>query len=107
MRILRVINSLNIGGAERSIAGNVPLHVNNGYQTDVLLLDGNPTFFLKDLLKQNIKVTWFGVNNFIYNPLYIFKISKIINKYDIIHVHLFPSLYWVALAKLLTKSNTK
>ena len=30
MRILRVINSLEMGGAERSIAGNVPIHIKNG-----------------------------------------------------------------------------
>ncbi|NHN26152.1 glycosyltransferase [Flavobacterium jejuense] len=107
MKILRVINSLNIGGAERSIAGNVPLHVMNGFEMDVLLLDGNQTFFVEELKKNGIKVTWFGVNNFIYNPFFVFKISKIINNYDVVHAHLFPSLYWVALAKIVTRSKVK
>ena len=47
MRILRVINSLNIGGAERSIVGNVPLHIQNGIDMEVLLLNGEKTFFFE------------------------------------------------------------
>jgi hypothetical protein len=30
-----------------------------------------------------------------------------LEKYDIVHVHLFPTLYWVALAKFLSFSKTK
>lgn len=107
MKILRVINSLNIGGAERSVAGNVPLHILNGFETDVLLLDGNKTFFVEELLKKNVNVMSLGYKNFIYNPLFIFKISKIIKNYDIVHVHLFPSFYWVGLANFFSKQKVK
>ena len=107
MKILRVINSLNIGGAERSVAGNVPIHKKNGFEIDVLLLNGAKTFFTEDLLKNNVKIISLGENNNIYNPLIIFKIGKFIKKYDVVHVSLFPALYWVALAKIITRSKAK
>lgn len=107
MKILRVINSLSIGGAERSIVVNVPKHIQRGFEMDVLLLDGNPTFFRQELLDNSVSVSWLGLQNNIYNPFYIFKIAKLFKKYDVVHAHLFPTLYWVALAKILTKSKIK
>ncbi|WP_111709653.1 glycosyltransferase [Lutibacter citreus] len=107
MKILRVINSLHIGGAERSIVGNVPLHIKNGYATDVLLLNGEDTFFLKELKEQNVPVISLGKSNMLFNPFFILKISRIINNYDIVHAHLFPSFYIVAFAKIFRNSKTK
>lgn len=106
MKILRVINSLHIGGAERSVVGNVPYHLKNGFDIDVLLLNGTKTFFLEELKNSGVKIKTLGKNN-IYNPLLIFKIAKFINHYDVVHVSLFPSLYWVAFAKIITRSKTK
>src|SRR5690606_28837728 len=37
----------------------------------------------------------------IYNPLLIMKLGKYMKGYNIIHVHLFPALYWAVLAKIL------
>lgn len=107
MKILRIINSLAIGGAERSVVGNLPLHKKNGLDIEVLLLNGKKTFFLNQLKKDNIKVHSLGIDNNIYNPFLIIKLCKIIKNYDIIHAHLFPSLYWVAIAKFLVRSKVK
>ncbi|HHX70388.1 MAG TPA: glycosyltransferase [Gallicola sp.] len=43
----------------------------------------------------------------IYNPILIFKIRPYLKRYDIIHFHLFPTLYWVVLAKWISFSNVK
>ncbi len=107
MKILRVINNLGIGGAERGVVGNVPMHIKNGYDIDVLLLNCKETHFLSELKEHGVVVHSLGKNNNIYNPLLIFKIFKYINKYDLIHVHLFPSFYWVAFAKIFSLSKTK
>lgn len=106
MKILRVINSLNIGGAERSVVGNIPVHVKNGFAVDVLLLTGARTHFYNELIEKKIRIIDLGINN-MYNPLILFKIAKLINKYDLLHVSLFPALYWVAITKILTRSKTK
>lgn len=107
MKVLRIISSLEIGGAERSIVGNVPIHIKNGYEMDVLLLNGTETFFLKELEREGVRIIKLGENNNIYNPFLIFKLINFLNKYDLIHVHLFPSLYWVAFAKMISRSKTK
>lgn len=107
VKVLRVINSLGMGGAERSIAVNVPRHIKRGWNMDVLVLDGQDTFFLNELKKDHVKIYYIGLNNNIYNPFISFKLIKYIKKYDIIHVHLFPSFYWVALAKIISFSKIK
>lgn len=45
MRILQVITSLHIGGAEKLIVDMVPLYQELGYQVDVLLFDGTKLHF--------------------------------------------------------------
>jgi glycosyltransferase involved in cell wall biosynthesis len=107
MKLLRVVNSLAVGGAERSIVNNVPIHIANGLDMDVLLLDGRQTFFLEELQKRNVKVAWLGRNISVYNPILVFKLLPIFKNYDVIHVHLFPAFYWVAFAKLLSLSKAK
>lgn len=101
MKILRVINNLNTGGAERSLETNVPIHIRNGYEMDVLVLDGTVTPFLKSLKEKNVSVFSTGIRS-LYNPWQIVRIANFIRKYDVVHVHLFPSLYWVALAKMVS-----
>ncbi|MDC1324774.1 glycosyltransferase, partial [Flavobacteriaceae bacterium] len=96
-----------IGGAERSISCNIPLHINNGYEMDLLLLDGVDSFFLKELKSKKVKFFSLGIQTNMLNPFLIFKIARIIRGYDIIHVHLFPCLYWVALAKIFSKNKVK
>lgn len=107
MKILRVINSLAMGGAERSIASNVPRHIENGIEMDVLLLNGMDAIFKNELLENGVKVMELGKFNDVYNPFLSLKLMKYLRKYDLVHVHLFPSLYWVAIAKLLSFSKTK
>ena len=105
MRVLRVINSLNIGGAERSIVENVPIHIKNGIDMDVLLLNGRNTFFLDLLKKEKVNIYSLGETVNIYNPFLIFRLIKFFKNYDIVHVHLFPALYWVAFARILSFSK--
>jgi glycosyltransferase involved in cell wall biosynthesis len=107
MKILRIINSLETGGAERSIVGNVPIHIANGYEMDVLLLNGKETPFKKELVAKGVTVFSLGTNTNIYNPFLIFKIIPYLHKYDLIHVHLFPAFYWVVFAKWFSFSKVK
>lgn len=110
MKVLRVINSLGIGGAERSIVNNVPIHNKRGIETDVLLLNGKKSFFIDSLKEQSVKVMYLEKKEnikSIYNPLLLFRLIKYFKNYDIVHAHLFPSIYWVSLAKLFSKSKVK
>lgn len=106
MRILHIITSLRAGGAEKLLLESIPMYVEEGIIVDLLLLDGEDSIFLQSLKKLNIcNIYTFNIS--IYNPLLIFKIRRYLKKYDIVHVHLFPTLYWVSLAKYLSKSISK
>ncbi|WP_343610250.1 glycosyltransferase family 4 protein [Chryseobacterium oranimense] len=105
MKILHVINSLEAGGAEKLLVDIVPFLVNKGNKVDVLLLNGKKASFYEELEKQKLARIFFLGKSY-HNPLYILKIISYLSKYDIVHVHLFPSMYIVALAKMLSFKNT-
>ncbi len=108
MKILQIITSLRIGGAEKLITDMVPLFIEKGHTVDVLLFDGIETFFKQQLLSQNVKVISLGVNTFVYNPLLIFKLIPIIKQYDIVHTHNTACQYFVAIAsKFLNHKDIK
>ncbi len=108
MKILHLINSLDTGGAEKLILDSLPLFNKKNIKTDLAILNGKNYPFLKVLKKLNCcTIISLSNNKSVYNPLLIFKIIPLLKKYDLIHVHIFPSLYWVALAKLLSFSKTK
>lgn len=107
MKVLHIINSLDTGGAEKLVADSVPLYQKRGIEVDVLLLNDNPSAFRKQL-EEETNGNVFGFSTAcVYNPLLIFKLIPYLKKYDIVHAHLFPTLYWVVLAKCLSKSTVK
>jgi glycosyltransferase involved in cell wall biosynthesis len=109
MKVLQVITSLYTGGAEKLLVDSIPLYRSKGIDMELLLLNGTKTPFFKTLEEQNIPIYALNQGNIktIYNPLLIFRIIPYLKKYDIVHVHLFPTLYWVAIAKLFSFSKVK
>lgn len=109
MKILHIINSLQTGGAEKLLLDIIPdMNLNKDFLVDIALLNGNQTPFLIELEKKVNSSQIFKISNkSVYNPLLILKIFKYFKQYDIIHVHLFPSLYWVSIGKMLTNSKVK
>lgn len=105
MKILQVITSLQIGGAEKLVVDMVPLMQKGGHTVDVLLFDGTDTSFKKQLQEQGIRVFSLGYNNSVYNPKFIFKLIPIIKRYDIVHTHNTACQYFVAIAKLFVFTN--
>lgn len=101
MKVLRVISGLYTGGAERSLETNVPIHIRNRYEMDVLTLSYEKTPFYNSLINQGVLV----IDSYhvsCYNPIHIIKIANLLKHYDVIHGHLFPVFYWLALAKVLS-----
>ncbi|GGK29001.1 glycosyl transferase family 1 [Yeosuana aromativorans] len=107
MKVLQLINSLATGGAEKLVLDTVPLLNEKGIKTDLAVLNGTDHPFLLALKKQNCCTIISLGKGSLYNPLLIFKIIRFFKQYDVIHVHIFPALYWVALAKMISLSNIK
>lgn len=87
MKILQVITSLYTGGAEKLISEITPMLIDKGHQVDVLAFDGAETAFKKTLIDKGIKVYSFGKGCNVYNPLFIFRLAKMMKNYDIVHTH--------------------
>lgn len=87
MKILQVITSLSTGGAEKLISEITPMLRDKGHQVDVLAFDGADTAFKKALTDKGIKVYSFGKGCNVYNPLFIFRLAKMMKNYDIVHTH--------------------
>jgi len=108
MKVLHVINSLIAGGAEKLLVDTAIKFHKIGIKIDVLLLQKNESPFLKKLEEYpEINILSLSTSGSLYNPIFVFKLKKIMKKYEVIHVHLFPSLYWVSLAKIISSENHK
>lgn len=101
MKILQVITSLSTGGAEKLISEISPMLRDKGHQIDVLAFDGTDTAFKKTLTDKGIMVYSFGKECNVYNPLFIFRLAKIMKNYDIVHTHNTAPQLFAAIGSLL------
>ncbi len=101
MKVLHVINSLALGGAERLVADLLPRLAEGGLETELYVLDGLGDAFSDRLRSRGVKVTFAhkGRAN-IYSPLRLAELRRFVaaSKPDILHSHLGPSFHWCALA---------
>ena len=97
MKILHVITSLEIGGAQRLLVDLLPLQVTTTADVSLLVYKLVDNEFEKTIKRAGINIISLNEHNF-HNPNIVFKLRKILKNYDIVHAHLFPSIYWVSLA---------
>lgn len=98
MKILHVINALEVGGAERLLMDALPMMKAKGHDVEVLLLQSTGDVFEEQLKKEGIRVSALNAIGGRYSPLNILRLMGIVKQYDVIHTHLFPSQYWAAIA---------
>lgn len=106
MKILHIINSLGCGGAESLLSDLSFIQKERGLDISIATLSDENSIFKEKVKGFGIKYFSLSKNRSIYNPIFIFKIVKIIKQYDLVHVHLFPAQYWVAFAKLISSAKT-
>lgn len=107
MKILHVITSLRVGGAEKLLVDIAPLLRDAGNTVEILLFDGTNTFLKQKIEGTGIKVHAFSKSGYIYNPFYIFKLCFFLSNYDIIHTHNTACQYFVAIASLFIRRKIK
>lgn len=101
MKVLVITNDISQGGGEKLLASSLPIFKKKGVDISLLLLNakGSVPAFLSEIRSSGITIHDLGINSF-YNPLCAWEIRKFLqaNAFDIVHVHLFPALYWGGLA---------
>ena len=107
MKILQIIGSLTTAGAEKLLSEAIPLLVQKGIEVDLLVLNGYEYPYMKQLQQQKCSNIYSLGRGTVLNPLHIFRVIPYLVKYDLVHVHLFPALYWVVGAKIFGFSRTK
>lgn len=91
---------LGVGGVSRLMSDIIPLlNEKEGIDVEFLINGVAERSFLPALQNAGVIIHELKCSS-VYSPLCIFKIAKFIRKYDLIHVHLFPTLYFVAIANL-------
>ncbi|MDD5862198.1 MAG: glycosyltransferase family 4 protein [Prevotella sp.] len=105
MKILHIINNLQFGGAEKMLVDICEI-MKEDHQVEILSLFGSPTALSQKAEEMGIPVHFmFTTRKAKYNPIIIIKLIKYLKTFEIIHVHLFPAQYWVALCKMFFVRN--
>ena len=96
MRILHVITSLEFGGAQRLLVDLLPLQAASEEVT-LLVYERVHNDFERIIEDAGIKILCLDERIF-HNPMVIYRLRRIFKDYDLVHAHLFPTLYWASLA---------
>lgn len=92
-----------MGGGQNLLIGLAGIQKQRGNEVTVLVLEPcEDKVVAQKIEAEGVKVEVLSQKVGLHNPLQIFLLMPWLRKYDIIHVHLFPALYWVGFANLLT-----
>lgn len=105
MRILQVITSLDMGGAETLVVNLIPRLQALGNTVDLCVFNGKETPLTHRLKKESPQTKIFALGHGVYNPLYILKLIKIMRNYDIVHTHNSSPQLFVAIASLFSRTK--
>lgn len=97
MRVLHVISSLEIGGAQRLLSDLLPIQKQQGIDVSLLVLKSEDSAFSKKVADAGVPIISLNVKSF-RNPFLAFRVRKIIMQYDVVHAHLVHALYICSLA---------
>ena len=97
MRVLHVISSLEIGGAQRLLSDLLPIQKQQGIDVSLLVLKSENNAFSKKVAVAGVPIISLNVKSF-RNPFLAFKVRKVIRQYDVVHAHLVHALYICSLA---------
>lgn len=101
MKIVHVIGSMGIGGAERLLADMLPLQAQSN-DVKLVVLKEEKSHFHHIVANAGIEIHNLACKSY-YNPLNVCALIKYIKNADIVHAHLFPTVYWVAFASLFCR----
>lgn len=105
MRILQVITSMRIGGAEHVVVQLMRL---KGHEVDVAVFDGTDTAFTKEIEQMGGRIYRLGHGP--YDLRHILRLRRLMKEYDIVHTHnsspqLFAAIANVGMGKKLVTTE--
>jgi glycosyltransferase involved in cell wall biosynthesis len=102
VKVLQVIDSLALGGAEVLVANMHSGLSARGIECEYYLLRGEQTPLLQKLIGQGANI-YSPVGGSVYSPMHIWALQMHLRtfEYDLVHVHLFPAQLWAACAAKL------
>lgn len=98
MNVLHIINTLDVGGAERLLVDTLPIMKAKGINVRVLLLVASGSAFEQKLQTEGIDVMSLNLRLGLFDPRLILRLRKLMRGADVVHTHLFPTQYWAAFA---------
>ncbi len=105
MKILHVITSLAMGGAETLVVNLIPRLKALGHTVDLCVFDGTVTPLTHRLKSESPQTKIYALGHGVYNPLYIYKLVKIMKNYDIVHTHNSSPQLFVVIANLFVHTK--
>jgi glycosyltransferase involved in cell wall biosynthesis len=104
MKITHVCLSLGTGGAEKILVDTLPIYKKLNHEVSIIQLSSllEEKSYVDLMKKEGIPIFTLSTKGF-FNPILLFKLQKVIkiNKFDVVHVHLFPAFYYISCLKFL------
>lgn len=107
MKIGHFILSLGTGGAEKLLVDTLPKYKKLGHNVSIIQLSSilESSDYVKKMQEEGIELVSLSKGK-LRNPMLIFKLRKLLKQdFDIVHVHLFPTLYFISLASLFLRKK--
>lgn len=106
MRVLHVVNSLELAGAEVLIAELVPRLRARGIQASVAVMQRHATRLEARIEAISGALLFTGLSQ-PRSPRQVGRLAELFDGFDVIHSHLYPTQLWVALARKLSRAPVK
>jgi glycosyltransferase involved in cell wall biosynthesis len=111
MKILHIINTLGKGGAEKLLVQTLPAYnKEDGWEVTLLQITSRNVVpeYTEELKAAGVTIHTLGEKS-VYDPSNILLLRRFLRKYnyDVIHVHIFPAMYWVPLAMTFKNNKAK
>lgn len=107
MRILHVITTLDVGGAEHLMVDLLPRLAFENNDVELLVFRNGQSGFYESLESTGIKIHVLSESRNVYHPSNLVKMIPFVSNYDIVHTHNTACQLYGAVARNLTKNKTK
>ncbi|GIW24931.1 glycosyltransferase [Meiothermus sp.] len=99
MKVLHVINSLELAGAETLLTDLAPRLSQQNIDVEIYVMKASGSSLEEKVKRSGIRL-YFSPITSVYSPLQVPALMKhlLCHKYNLIHVHLFPAQLWTACA---------